>query len=154
MFEKLLQLRFVFLIAVIVTLINSFFFLYLGLRHAYHGYEIVFGAVQEKNPGLAFVESIDMFMIAFVFLIFSLGIMRIFTHYHVSDENLPNWLRINSFKELKVLLWETILMTLVILSLSLLVRNLSNLTWDILIVPSMTFILAISLYAMQRTNGH
>jgi uncharacterized membrane protein YqhA len=154
MLEKLLRLRFIFMIAVIVTFLNSMFFLYLGVRNAFHGYHDVIMGAEKGTPGLAFLESLDMFMVGLVFLIFSLGMMRIFTHYHVADDKLPGWLRIHSFKELKILLWETVLVTLVIVSVSTLVRNITALTWHILIIPAMILVLSISLYVMRKEENH
>ena len=154
MIEKFLRLRLVFMVTVVVTFINSIFFIVNGVKHAYHGYEEVLTGEEHGRPGLHFVESLDAFMVSLVFLIFSLGIMRIFTHYHTEDDKLPAWLRINSFIELKVLLWETILVTLVILTVSVLVTNLHELKWELLILPCITLILSLSLYLMKKGSGH
>ena len=150
MIQKFLRLRYVFMVASIVTFINSIFFLYNGVKAAIHGYIETITNQPYGRPGIHFIESLDAFMISLVFLIFSLGIMRIFTHYHTDDKLFPEWLRISSFKELKILLWETILVTLVIFTVSKLVINLENLRWENLILPLVTLILAISLYVMRK----
>jgi uncharacterized membrane protein YqhA len=142
------------MVAVVITFINAIFFLITGVEDAIHGYQEVFKAEEHGRPGIHFVESLDAFMVSLVFLIFSLGIMRIFTHYHTEDNKLPAWLRINSFTELKVLLWETILVTLVILTVSVLITNLHALNWQLLIPPGVTLILSLSLYLMKKGGGH
>ncbi len=76
MIEKFLRLRLVFMVTVVVTFINSIFFIINGVKHAYHGYVEVFMGDEHGRPGLHFVESLDAFMVSLVFLIFSLGIMR------------------------------------------------------------------------------
>lgn len=154
MIEKFLRLRYVYMVAVIVTFVNAIFFLIAGVEDAIHGYQEVFKAEEHGRPGIHFVESLDAFMISLVFLIFSLGIMRIFTHYHTEDSKLPTWLRINSFLELKVLLWETILVTLVILTVSVLITNIHDLKWELLVLPAVTLILSVSLYLMKKGGGH
>jgi uncharacterized membrane protein YqhA len=153
MINKLLRLRFIYMIAVVVTFINSLVFLYLGVRAAYHGLHKILENDFEGFPGLLFLESLDMFMVALVFLIFSLGVMRIFTHYDVNNDSLPAWLRISSFKELKVLLWETILMTLAIASVSSFARRQNALTWDVMIIPAMVLVLSLGLYLMRKEDN-
>jgi uncharacterized membrane protein YqhA len=155
MFARLLQLRYIYLVAVVITFINSLFFLWNGVVHAFHGYvAILYHKDTDTRPGLHFVESFDMFMIAFMFLIFSLGMMRIFTHYHVHDEKLPGWLRIDSFKELKILLWETILLTLVIVTISEVIKKLDHLTWEVLFLPGVILLLSLSLFIVRKEEKH
>jgi uncharacterized membrane protein YqhA len=129
------------------------FFLFLGGRHAWHGYEEVFNHNADSRPGLYFIESLDMFMISLVFMIFSLGIMRLFTHYHEPNEKLPRWLQLNSFGELKELLWETILLTLVIIAVSEVIKNLEHFDWHILMLPGVILVLSISLFFVRMHKG-
>ena len=152
MFGRLLQFRYIYLIAVVTTFINSLFFLWNGVVHAFEGYVAILGHTETARPGLHFVESFDMFMIAFMFLIFSFGMMRIFTHYHVNDENLPAWLRIDSFKELKILLWETILLTLVIVTISEVIKKLDHLTYEVLFLPGVILLLSLSLFIVRKED--
>ena len=154
MFSRLLQFRYIYLIAVIITGINSLFFLGNGVVHAFHGYAEIINHPGAGRPGLHFVESFDTFMIAFMFLIFSLGMMRIFTHYHVKDDKLPGWLRIDSFKELKILLWETVILTLVIVTVSDVVRKMDRLSWHVLLLPGVIFLLSLSLFIVRKEEKH
>jgi uncharacterized membrane protein YqhA len=64
--------------------------------------------------------------------------------------DLPDWLNIKNFKELKILLWETILVTLVVFSLTGLVSGKDTLTWNVLILPAVIFVLSLSLFLMKR----
>ena len=150
MIEKILRLRFIYLIAVVITFINSLFFLFTGIRYAYHGYKEVIYQNTGTKPGIHFVESLDAFMIAWVFLIFSLGMMRIFIQYDSPNDRLPGWLRLSNFKELKILLWETILLTLVILSVSEIIKKFEDITWRLAILPTIILALSASLYIMRK----
>jgi uncharacterized membrane protein YqhA len=150
MLEKTLYLRFIYMLAVIITFVNSLFFLFNGTLRAYNGYLEVLYARTGTRPAIFFVESLDAFMIAWVLLIFSLGMMRIFIQYNTPGDRLPVWLRLGSFKELKVLLWETILLTLVIMSVSEVVRKIENITWNQTILPVIILALSASLYIMRK----
>jgi uncharacterized membrane protein YqhA len=157
MLKNLLKIRFVFLIAVIFTLLNSIFCLAAGVISSIHGYTIFYnqGLNGAERPGVYLLEGLDLFLVSMVFLIFALGIIRIFTHYNTSeDENLPRWLRIKDFKELKILLWETILVTLVVFTFTTIISNKEVLKWDALIIPSVVLILMLSLFLMKRSEKH
>jgi len=138
MIQKLLGIRFVFLVAVFFTLLNTIVILVLGIREAIVGYQALydsFNGNHKEGIGLYFLHSLDLFLIALVFLILSLGILKIFVHYKKDHVNLPPWLNIQTFKELKVLLWETILLTLVVLSFGIIVEKRDHLDWTIYHVP-------------------
>ena len=156
MFNKILRVRYVFLIAVIFTLLNSLFFLVVGVIESIHGYMLFYehGLEGEHRPGVYLLKGLDLFLVSMVFLIFALGIMRIFTHYHSNDENLPGWLRINDFKELKILLWETVIVTLVIFTLTEIITSKQSLKPDALILPGVILILTVSLFLMKRNDKH
>ena len=100
------------------------------------------------------MKGLDLFLVSMVFLIFALGIMRIFTHYKTSDEDLPGWLRINDFKELKILLWETVIVTLVVFTLTELVNSKQSLKTDALIMPGVILLLTVSLFLMKKNDKH
>src|SRR5215204_633330 len=113
--KYLLKLRYLYLIAVIFTLLDSIFFLISGVIESIHGFEIFFRKLITGEKilfGIYFMEALDRFLIAFVFMIFSLGIYKLFFVKEHHIEGLPAWLQIENFKELKVLLWETIMVTL------------------------------------------
>jgi uncharacterized membrane protein YqhA len=156
MFSKILQVRYVFLIAVIFTFLNSLFFLIGGVIESIHGYRLFFehGLDGEYRPGAYLLKGLDLFLVGLVFLIFALGIMRIFTHYNSTDENLPAWLRISDFKELKILLWETVIVTLVIFTLTEIVTSKQSLKLDALILPGVILMLTLSLFLMKRNDKH
>ena len=152
MFQKLLRIRYIYIIAVVFTLINSVVFMITGIFRSIEGYIMFYEQIahhKEGRPGVMLLEGLDSFLISLVFLIFGLGILKIFTHYHKEDANLPNWLKIDSFSELKILLWETILITIVILSISKLAVANVVLSWDVLIMPCFLLLLTISYFLVK-----
>jgi uncharacterized membrane protein YqhA len=157
MFSRLLQARYVFLIAVVFLLLNSIIFILAGAVHSFHGIiefiELGFLPDEESRPGLHLLEGLDMFMVALVFLIFGLGIARLFIFDKIESSQIPSWLNIRDLKGLKILLWETILVTLVILCVTNLVKHPAR-TWEALIFPIIILILTLALYLMRGKDSH
>ena len=150
--QKLLHVRYMYLIAVVFTLINSAVFLLVGVRQSFEGYAGIYHYLRGEdiaNPRLPLLESLDWFLVSLVFLIFSLGIMKIFIGYEHSDAGLPSWLKIHDFKQLKVLLWESILVTLVVWTMSSVARHIGALTWAVLALPVIVLVLAVGLFLMR-----
>ena len=157
MIEKILHIRYIFVIAVIFLLLNAVVFTFVGVSHCIHGYigyfKIGFSPQENLRPGLHLMEALDSFMVALVFMIFGLGIGRLFLFPGGSGEHLPRWLQVNSLKELKVLLWETILLTMVIFCVSSMING-NIKSWDLLIFPAIILILSLSLFLMRGKEQH
>lgn len=121
-----------------------------------NGYKIIIehGMSEELRPGMYMLKGLELFLVSMVFMIFALGILRLFIVYHVKDEHTPSWLKIDDFKELKVLLWETILVTLVVFTLSKVVSAKEVLTWNALILPCVILALTGSLFLMKSRPDH
>jgi uncharacterized membrane protein YqhA len=156
MLTRLLAVRWVYVIAVAFTLLNSVAFLLAGVRWSLEGYAGLYrqgGPQAVADARLALLESLDSFLVALVFLIFSLGIMKIFVGYDHSDEGLPSWLRIHDFVELKILLWESILVTLVVMCMTTVAHRRATLAWDVLVLPAIVLVLAVGLYLVRQKHS-
>lgn len=91
---KVLQLRYVFVIAVFFTLVNSVCCLVAGIRQSLEGYRLIFrflGGEEIPGPKVALLESLDSFLAALVFLIFGLGILKIFVAPAQEIQGLSSW---------------------------------------------------------------
>ncbi|MFC5269984.1 YqhA family protein [Adhaeribacter terreus] len=158
--KNLLRIRYVYIIAVVFTLLNSIFFLISGVIESVHGFEIFFRKLRSGEKiliGVYFMESLDRFLVAFVFMIFSLGIWKLFYVKNDQAVDLPAWLQISSLKDLKILLWETIMVTLVVFTISMIVNttaeegvSLDSLEWNALVLPAIILTLSVSLYFMRK----
>ena len=151
----LIELRYVALVAVVFSILNSFTMLGLGIHKAYRAYRFLLG-IEPLNegelPGLLLAQSIDQFLIALVFLVLGLGLAQLFL---LRDEQrtglpIPSWMSVTSFLGLKLLLWEAILTVLVVVFMERLMQQGENLQWQILIIPASIFMLTISLFIMKR----
>lgn len=152
MFQKLLKIRYVIILVVVIMFINSIFFIIGGTVYSFKGYiefaKNGFLPIETLNPGLQILKGLDAFMLAIIFIIFGLGIARLFLFNNATEDQIPSWLRFREMKGLKVLLWETILVTLVIYCLQVLLTH-KELTPDLLILPGAIMLLAVALFFMR-----
>jgi len=140
-------------IAVIIMLVSSLFFLIGGMVMSVKAYIHFIQAgltpTGDYKAGLSIMNGLDAFMLSIIFMVFGLGIGRLFLFDRTPDEKVPSWLRFHDLKGLKVLIWEAILVTLVIFSLhDLLVPEGHAL--ETLILPGAILILTLALFLMRR----
>jgi len=152
MFRKLLNVRYIILVAVGILFLNSVFFIVGGAIFSVKGYiEFIkngFIPNETYSPSLYILKGLDAFMLAIIFIIFGLGIARLFLFNNASEDEIPTWLRFHEMKGLKVLLWETILVTLVIYCLQILLTN-KALSPELLILPGAILLLAVALFFVR-----
>jgi uncharacterized membrane protein YqhA len=152
MFRKLLNVRYIILVAVGILFLNSVFFIVGGTIFSVKGYiEFIkngFIPNETYKPSLYILKGLDAFMLAIIFIIFGLGIARLFLFNNDSEDQIPSWLRFHEMKGLKVLLWETILVTLVIYCLQILLTN-KVLSPELLILPGAILLLSVALFFVR-----
>jgi uncharacterized membrane protein YqhA len=152
MFQKLLKIRYIIVLAVAILFLNSIFFIIGGTIFSVKGYiefaKNGFVPSETYNPVLYILKGLDAFMLAIIFIIFGLGIARLFLFNKADDDQVPTWLRFHEMKGLKVLLWETILVTLVIYCLQVLLTH-KELGYELLVLPGAILLLAVALFFMR-----
>jgi uncharacterized membrane protein YqhA len=152
MFQKILGFRYVLIIAVFFLLISSLVFIIAGAVHCFEGIiefiQVGFIPNENSRPGIKLLEGLDGFMVALIFMIFGLGIARLFLFDKDKDLNVPSWLQIHDLKGLKVLLWEAVLVTMVIMSINPILKK-EMVSWEILIYPAFILILSLALFLMR-----
>ena len=155
MIHKFTPFKYVYLLAVIILLISSVFFIITGTMHSIEGYrifiEIGFLDKQEIFPALYLLDGLDFFMLSLVFMIFGLGIARLFIFHKSDGKRLPQWLNVKSLSELKLLLWKTILLTLVIFTVTYILKHPID-SWNTQILPSVILILSAALFLIHKTD--
>ncbi len=157
MFTKIINFRFVFIIAVFFLLLNSLVFLIVGAVRCIHGYtefvSIGFMPNEESLPGIHLLEGLDFFMYSLVFMIFGFGLGRLFLFQNVPNENLPSWIQINNLMDLKHMLWETILVAMVIFTVTN-IAKIEVISWKMLLLPLTILILSFALYLIKDKNNY
>ncbi len=156
----LMRLRYVFLIVSALSFLSCLYFIWVGIVETWHAFAMVFASAaggEPSNPGLMLFEALDRFLISVLFYIFGVGMIQLFMPDLFQQAELPEWLNIKDIKELKILLWETVLVTLMVLSVTELVSVKAGLTWNALILPAVIATLSVSLFFMRSRvdrGGH
>ena len=135
------------IISVILSLsfINVLAMLTLNILRAVHAYADLFKGGLHR-PGLEIMELVDGLLMVLLLLIMTIGFLKLF----LPDSKISRaidlpWLRINSFSQLKMLLIETILTTLVVLFATHVVKSDGNLKWEDIMIPVAVFLFALTI---------
>ena len=139
----------VFISGVVLTVLGGYDFI-----HAF----TYLGAGEHNVVGMmavSLLRAVDLFLVAIVFFIFSIGVLALFSTKWggVFPVNFPKWLEIRNFIQLKVILWEAILTTLVVSYLAGLAEERMRgapLQLQHLIIPGAILLIAISLFFLKK----
>jgi uncharacterized membrane protein YqhA len=152
--------KLIIIIPVLCSFIISLAFIGLGVYEAIQGIiGILKGQLHtEAAPGLLLVDSLDLFLIAFLFMIFSIGFAQLFIPQEsriisVVKEIVPKWLMVSNFTQLKLILWDTILTTLVVLFVEDIVTADGNYTPELMVIPSSILLIALSRYFIKKVHN-
>lgn len=139
-----LLLRSIIILTCVITLLNAIMFVAISAYRSVHGYILIVQGKIEERPGVHLVEALDGFLIAIVFLIFAIGFGKLFLPDHRLMRSVQiAWLQPKSFSDLKHILWETVLTTLVVLFAISIVQDLDALEWTHLIIPACIALIGI-----------
>ncbi len=149
--EVFFTTKYVALIVSTLLMVSGLLAVILGARKMIEAILIISG-YHEGRPGVYIIESVDAFLFALVIFILAGGIFKLF----VGNENTLKdnivFSRIHSFLDLKVLLWETLLLTLTVwCSLDFFLKP-EELSFELLILPASIVLLALALKLMKRNN--
>ena len=103
---------------------------------------------------IGLLHAVDIFLVAIVFFVLSIGFFVLFdSGENPSPVRIPQWLQVKNFTQLKVILWEAILTTLVVSWLADLVEkeiNVEKTDIHSLIIPAGILIIALSLFVLKK----
>jgi len=140
-------LNFSILLVVFITFLNAMTFFGLGIYHSIHAYIDVVMGRWDNHPGLVLVESLDRFLFGFVFIIFSIGLSRLFLAEQRFLKNYElSWLKITEFHQLKSLLVSAILVALLVAwaPIAVVFTEKDQLDWTMLLFPACILILSVA----------
>lgn len=105
---------------------------------------------------IGLLHAADAFLVAIVFFVLALGILILFNDPEAKlPIKLPQWLQVHNFMELKGILWEAILTTLVVSYLARLAERVidgKDITFNSLVMPGGIFLIALSLFLLKRAE--
>ena len=159
MVRSLLRIRYLAAVVALVFALHAVGFLALGVLRAVQAYRLLFepnSLGPEGRPGVHIAESVDALLFALVLLVLSLGTASLFLSRGETEgtQKLPAWMRVKSLTELKLLLWEAILATLVVAAASGIIAALPNLEWKLLVLPAAILVLSVSYFLLKRTESN
>ena len=136
------------LIVVFITFINALVYFGLGVYYSFTAYVDIIMGRSENHPGIVLIESLDRFLIGFVFVIFSVGLGRLFLSdtTFLKNYELP-WLKVAEFSQLKTLLISALLVALFVAwspTAIGLAQQTGNIDWTQLIFPAGLLLVAIA----------
>lgn len=109
---------------------------------------------QDLHVGIQILDTLDIFLICLVFLIFTMGIVQLFIK-HDNEEylkSIPKWLLVKNLSELKFLLMQTIIVTLFIITIEVFISFEDGPSIELLYVPGMILLLSGSLALLMRSE--
>jgi uncharacterized membrane protein YqhA len=133
----------------------------LGIYDFVHAFSFFSLHVEEKSVvglvGVGLLKAVDMFLLAIVLFVFALGLLILFTKIGEDEfpTQIPGWLRVKSFMELKIILWEAILTTLVVgylARLAALTFEGRALTYASLVIPGAILLIALSVFFLKKSE--
>jgi uncharacterized membrane protein YqhA len=149
--ESLFKLKYFALIISLLIFLSGLAAIVVGSLRLFHGLKGVIYFIKDSatQPGIHIIEAIDTLLFAVVILVLGGGIFKLF----VGDENTFKestvFSKIKTFKDLKILLWETLLLTLTVwCSLSFFAHP-DDLRYEQLILPATIILLALALRLMR-----
>jgi uncharacterized membrane protein YqhA len=103
---------------------------------------------------IGILHAVDLFLVAIVFFVLSIGIQILFMDPEADFPlKLPNWLHVESFVELKIILWEAILTVLIVDYVGgLAEKKFNGEELDIynLILPGAVLLISLSLFFVKK----
>jgi uncharacterized membrane protein YqhA len=152
------KLRWIAVVIAFFSALHSLAFIAIGIGRGIQGYYLIVQGPPwegERAPGIHLARSVDAFLLAMVFFVFSIGVLALFLAQKggSSLESIPEWMRVRNLSELKFLIWEAILAALVVASVeSFVVASGHQLTWQALILPLAILILALGLFLARQAH--
>lgn len=157
-------MKILFKIIIVIPVICSFLiaivFLGLGVYETGQGIKgVLIGQMHtQSTPGIRLFEALDVFLIGFLFLIFSIGFSQLFIPkpsklINVIDGITPKWLKVENFSQLKLILWDTVLTTLVVLFIGNAFRANGVYNWELTIIPITILLISFSKYLIKKNKN-
>jgi uncharacterized membrane protein YqhA len=146
-------------IPIVTTFIIGIIFIGLGVYEASLGLTgIIKGEIlAEARPGLKLFQALDLFLIGFLFLIFSIGFLQLFFPkpskiMNRLDGIAPIWLQVENFTQLKLILWDTVLTTLVVLFIGDVFIASGKYDWSLTIIPIAILLISLAKFLIKKVK--
>ncbi len=146
--ERFFSLKYIALLVSFLLMGGGIVAVILGAKRLVESILTLIG-LHEGKPGIHMIESVDTFLFALVILILAGGIFKLFVGDENTFKNSIVFSNIKTFKDLKVLLWETLLLTLTVWCALGFFLKPASLSYELLIFPVTIVLLALALKLMK-----
>ena len=107
-----------------------------------------------SGAGVYFLLMIDLVLGAVVSLVLMIGLGSLFEVIDKTKlQSLPDWIHITTFGRLKILIWETVLLAMVVYFFILIFKSHGEYEWTFLVLPGSVFLLSAGLYFVKKNHG-
>jgi hypothetical protein len=114
-FETLFTLKYFALIISLMILLSGFIAVVVGSMFLFKSVLGLFGLYEgTSQPGIYLIEAVDTYLFSLVILVLGGGIFKLFVGDEDTFKGSAVFSKIKTFMDLKVLLWETLLLTLTV----------------------------------------
>lgn len=157
MLKIILAFRYVLWLIVPAIIFSGLAFAIAGVLQGIEGYlMLIRGEIGHGHrPGLMFIESLERFLAALIMFVFGVGLLQLFLledEKKMLENKIPEWLKIHDFLDLKLILWETILTSLLIFIVSDVSRNEGSYHWNMAVLPVILFTVTVSLFLLKKSK--
>ncbi len=136
----------------IILVLNAVVLVLRGVMLTYEAYHDLFFQADIERPLLPALEAVDMFFMGLAFIIVAIGLAQLFMSDLALLKNLSfSWLRVESFEDLKLLLWDTFLVTMLVLFVTRLISA-HTIGWEMLVLPASILMLSIGSFLLKQKH--
>jgi uncharacterized membrane protein YqhA len=133
----------------LVLIVNALVLVARGVSMTLQAY-LNFGDPTIDRPLMPALEAVDFFFMSLAFFITAIGLAQLFVGDLAIVKDLSfRWLNIENFIQLKLLLWDTFLVTLLVLFITRIFST-PTLDWSTLVLPAAILMLTISSFLLKR----
>ncbi|MCJ7757116.1 MAG: YqhA family protein, partial [Gillisia sp.] len=105
--ERIFTIKYLALIVSILLMISGIIAIAIGALKLVESILLITGVHEGGRPGIHLIESVDTLLFSLVILVLGGGIFKLFVGNENTFKESAIFSKINSFMDLKVLLWET-----------------------------------------------
>jgi hypothetical protein len=153
-FETVFTLKYFTLIISLMIMLTGFIAIVVGSMRLFEGIMQIIGLHEgDGKPGIHLIEAVDTYLFSLVILVLGGGIFKLFVGNENTFKGSVVFSKIKTFMDLKVLLWETLLLTLTVWCALGFFAHPKDLQYEQLILPVTIVLLALALKLMKGAKG-
>lgn len=135
-----------------ILVLDAAVLIFRGVVLTSHAYRDILTAADVDRPLLPALEAVDLFFMAIAFLIAAIGLMQLYLG-DLRFLQLPQLasMRVENLGQLKLLLWDTFLLTIFVLFVTHLIGA-HEFGWKTLVLPGAILMLALSSFLLKSKH--